>query len=551
MPNLLVFVSSTFKDMQRERDILLRNVYPDIRRRLAADTPNVQLRWGDLRHGIFTDGCVEEDSERIILQTCLSNLGRKEDLDYHLVVLLGDRYGWVPQGEPKEDANHPVARALAELGHRPPPGRKSVTELEIEIGAFRREIDENRVHFFVRKADYRHVPHADRLQFDDHYAADTTGEASATENSNRLRLLLRRIEDEYPNLITEYPATLTQNGKRWTLASEEEGYFEERAREWVGNGAQSLARSKSQTQRHSSTAADRETHRLRAELCDFQGRTRLVSQLWRWWTTAHRRALVITGEAGLGKSTLLLAFVAAINKSRSITRQRIDHDAPTITKDLPCFLLVYATILGHKYGKHHLQLRWIQELEELLRITDRQPVNNNLTSSQANQRLESLFHEAARQGALLIVVDGMDEYIDLSDRTLRWLTECLPKSGRLLVSARSASEFSTHTSFLADEWESIQLESDEFTIENAASLFETASAQFCRELPTHVIERAVAKKRNDGRRCSENPLWVRVLAGELNALGELDYKAIDERSGVDPQQRWDPSHCHQSTECTC
>ena len=117
---LRVFVSSTFQDMQAERDELVQRVFP----RLRDLSEREGLVWGevDLRWGIST----EESLRGRVLPICFDELERAAP---HFLGILGDRYGWVPESLPEELCAHPTYGGLLE------PGR-SVTELEHRVGAF-------------------------------------------------------------------------------------------------------------------------------------------------------------------------------------------------------------------------------------------------------------------------------------------------------------------------------------------------------------------------------------------------------------------------------
>ena len=86
-----IFVSSTFKDMQAERDIIRQKVFPAINK--AAGCHNDHIEFCDLRWGIDTLNQNEQEASIKIMNVCLNELGRSDDL---MVVLLGDRYGWIP-----------------------------------------------------------------------------------------------------------------------------------------------------------------------------------------------------------------------------------------------------------------------------------------------------------------------------------------------------------------------------------------------------------------------------------------------------------------------
>src|SRR5438132_13478663 len=83
-----VFVSSTFLDMQDERDELLKRVFPQLRKLCEARG----VTWGevDLRWGIPD----EQKAEGKVLPICLEEIRRCRP---YFIGLLGERYGWVPE----------------------------------------------------------------------------------------------------------------------------------------------------------------------------------------------------------------------------------------------------------------------------------------------------------------------------------------------------------------------------------------------------------------------------------------------------------------------
>lgn len=124
----LVFISSTFKDMDVERDIIKFRVIPALNRHFR--DCRVQIQAIDLRSGINTAGLTEEESEQKVLRVCLSCIDSARPF---FIGLLGDRYGWIPPARrwrqfvekmPLQD------RVLFETT-----AGKSVTELEILYGA--------------------------------------------------------------------------------------------------------------------------------------------------------------------------------------------------------------------------------------------------------------------------------------------------------------------------------------------------------------------------------------------------------------------------------
>lgn len=80
-----VFISSTFRDMQAERDHLVRFVFPKIREQLLAR--RIHLVDIDLRWGVTSDQDVLSVCQEII-DACRPRF----------LCMLGGRYGWVPPG---------------------------------------------------------------------------------------------------------------------------------------------------------------------------------------------------------------------------------------------------------------------------------------------------------------------------------------------------------------------------------------------------------------------------------------------------------------------
>ena len=60
-----VFISSTFKDMQAERDLLQRTVFPRLRKALMEYGENVNFL--DLRWGVDTLNLSEDESGKLVL----------------------------------------------------------------------------------------------------------------------------------------------------------------------------------------------------------------------------------------------------------------------------------------------------------------------------------------------------------------------------------------------------------------------------------------------------------------------------------------------------
>lgn len=130
-----VFVSSTFQDMQPEREHLVKQVFPRLRE--LCESRGIVWSEVDLRWGIPPD----QMDERQLLSVCLEEIDRCRP---YFIGVLGERYGFVPQ------------QISSELITRYPwlqwnPGC-SITEVEFLHGALNAPAGAGRARFYLRQA---------------------------------------------------------------------------------------------------------------------------------------------------------------------------------------------------------------------------------------------------------------------------------------------------------------------------------------------------------------------------------------------------------------
>jgi tetratricopeptide (TPR) repeat protein len=128
-----VFISSTFRDMQEEREELVKQIFPQLRRLCESRG----VTWGevDLRWGVPD----EAKAEGKVLPLCLAEIERCRP---YFIGLLGERYGWVPEEIPEE-----LLAAQPWLNeHR----KESVTALEILHGVLRNPSMADHAFFYFR-----------------------------------------------------------------------------------------------------------------------------------------------------------------------------------------------------------------------------------------------------------------------------------------------------------------------------------------------------------------------------------------------------------------
>ena len=182
-----VFISSTFRDMDSERDAIRFNVIPRLNEHYRSC--RVQFQAIDLRIGINTDYVREEERENFVLDVCFDKILQSRPF---FIGLLGERYGWIPDNE---RWHYVVERMSSE--NRPllndSQGR-SVTEMEILLGAIGNEGQYfNRSIFMFRsERSYDYIPIKDRALYQDKF--NTSLNLSLRNNNvDRLEKLKKQI----------------------------------------------------------------------------------------------------------------------------------------------------------------------------------------------------------------------------------------------------------------------------------------------------------------------------------------------------------------------
>ena len=179
----LVFVSSTFKDMQFERDELNIRLSPRINDFLLKYGESV--RFGDLRWGVNTSELESEESSKKVLKVCLDEIDNAKP---YMIVFIGERYGWIP-------ASSLLDEAMKMKDIEDVPNDISVTNLEIEYGALLNPDYEGRILFYFRNPfDTSKMSEAERKVY----------ESESPLHKEKLEALKKRIEELYPNYVRHY-----------------------------------------------------------------------------------------------------------------------------------------------------------------------------------------------------------------------------------------------------------------------------------------------------------------------------------------------------------
>ena len=137
-----VFISSTFQDLQIEREYLIKKVLPQLQveaaKRYVSIIP-LDLRWG------ITE---EEAKSGKVLEICLKEIDKSYP---YFIGLIGNRYGWTPPVE--EFDQNPILREDYSWLRSDLEEGMSVTEIEMQYAVLRRNVNDDDVigYFYFRK----------------------------------------------------------------------------------------------------------------------------------------------------------------------------------------------------------------------------------------------------------------------------------------------------------------------------------------------------------------------------------------------------------------
>ena len=175
-----VFISSTFRDMHGERDLLTRFVFPELRSRCLRR--NICLYEVDLRWGV-----TESDARsHKAIEICLQEISRCQ----YFIGLIGQRYGWAPEQYQVPDS--PEYDWVREY-----PSGRSITELEMYHAAL---CDTDKVvgkafFYFRDLAINNQIPE----DMKDEFQSDTHKDREKIEDlKSRIRISGLEVYDGYP-----------------------------------------------------------------------------------------------------------------------------------------------------------------------------------------------------------------------------------------------------------------------------------------------------------------------------------------------------------------
>jgi hypothetical protein len=476
-----VFISSTFRDMQAERDWLVRFVFPRLREELVKyhiHFVDVDLRWG-------------VTSDQNALGVCREVI---DECHPRFMCMLGGRYGWVPEGQDK-----------------------SITADEIHYGVLGREA-ERRGHAFFYFRDDRATARMVEATPGDFREPD--GSTNATKLANlkkaitdaglpgfiydahwdaaQKRLIkLEAFGDKvYADLLqslkddSELAARFTTEGTappdEFTEESEQmEAFIEERTERYVTGSREPMLR----------------------DLLAFAT------------ADATPNIFVLTGEPGSGKSAFLAEFVAAVLSPQGSAKRSKYFGSSAPFGGHPFLLIPH--FIGASTGSTDLRRtlrRLCHDLTPAAGNTEPLP----LDIKELITHFQELLAEAAGRRRVILVFDALNQF-DATDGAhwLNWLPRPneLPPGVRIVASVIAPADGQPEHQTLAilRMRPGTRLEKLEpLTEADTLAVIEGSLRRYAKRLSPEQLAALLAKP------AGRLPLYVLTALEELRTLGTYE-----------------------------
>ncbi|KAL7832341.1 hypothetical protein AOLI_G00298890 [Acnodon oligacanthus] len=399
-----VFISSTFRDMHAERDVLVRSVFPELRRRVAPHClylQEVELRWG-----------VTEEESNQATELCLSEVCRSQ----LLLGILGERYGQVP--------SRPTLPNLPQYNWlKSAPAGLSVTEMEIrQFQALYPDSAQSRMFFYFRSPHLvSSVPAAWRGDF---ASESSDSAAKMSELKGWIRNSQFKITENYP---CEWGGVV--DGRPYVKGLED---YARTVMEDLWAALQKLYVEEEDEADLMSEINKQEVHQD-AQQRRFHGRGKLISAAIGKVQECQQKGgiLLVEGAHGEGKTAFMAGLAHALRTPGKYRREPV------------CDVISYSTAASQSAsGVEHLLrclVQWLRRKKEHLEELSTSAPYRDLLSEFLSRITES------RKGhALALLVDGADLVHDARGQGVsEWIPECLPKGVCLILSVTKDSALQT------------------------------------------------------------------------------------------------------------
>ena len=372
-----VFISSTFKDMMKERDYLIKEVFPEIRHRChqrGIEFTEIDLRWG------ITEKQAQQGK---VIEVCLKEIDRCRPF---FIGMIGERYGWVPKSNEYEKhkkilEDYPWIKDDIKK-------RLSITEIETQYGALRKPSLSEYAQFYIRKPETpkrveKEIPspkNDNRIsKFKNIILEQKQFPVDKFRNTEELRSLI--LENLWAAIEKSFPTSIIPDPLEQTRLEH--------------------------------------TSFLRSRLRVYIGGQKYINKLNNF-VKSEGHPLIITGESGLGKSALLANWISQYQKEN------------------PKTYILYHFIGGAPDSTDYIQIirRLIEELKLRFQIKDEIPNE----PKELIKSFPQFLAQTGRDGKWILVLDALNHLENINKaHLLNWIPDYFPPFIRVIFSSLPGS----------------------------------------------------------------------------------------------------------------
>ena len=486
--------------MHAERDHLREVVFPHLAEDLKQRRQHLEPI--DLRWGVETVSLDDEHAkELLVLKVCLTEIERSRP---YLIVLVGERYGWIP---PEER----MKVAASEAGFAGDIEGKSVTALEIEFGALSSPDQLSRTWFYFRSPlPYEKMPE------------ELVAQYKETDSSpiERLEALKQRITKEHPDRVRQY--NLEWDSKEGGFRAKGEASLDTFGQQVLEDLRSDLpSETNGSTKQPDPTWQDEERWELETFIEDrgrgFLGREETVRELCELALSPVSEngtvGACVTGAAGLGKSSLFA------------------HLHRTLEQEDVLLLCNAAGISQRSQQVDSLLRRWIGELAKFLEEDD--PSAEITDAEELASKFASLLGRAGLEKRVVVLLDALNQFEPtVRAKHLTWWPKLWSENARVIATSipGTASEALEKRPGI----KAITLQP--LTQIKTEQIVRAVCRCYHREIHTDVIQQLLNKE-SDGRPAAGNPLWLELAVEELNLLDADDFQRVESDYSGTPEER--------------
>ncbi|XP_077998733.1 TPR repeat-containing protein DDB_G0287407-like [Glandiceps talaboti] len=512
-----VFVSSTFKDFHMEREVLIKQVFPDLRQ--WCEKRRLHLVECDLRWGVPKDSTSEET-----LRTCLGEIDRcyQDNICPYFLNMTSERCGWIPgQGD--------VPKNLAKE-YRWVNGL-SLTEMEIMHGAYRKS-NPNSL-FAIREADFLNaLPEDQKENFID----------ASPIAPEKLKILKTMLQDRFKgdrffkykckfDCVDDDSGKVRLNGLDGQFSTKVIEFFKKRIAVQYPLENVQLDVYDQEREAHESFMKNRSAIVL--------GRNDILEKLGDYVTgTAIDMPLVLLGGPGMGKSSIMAraADVAVTQADNNDIPGGGEHG-----------WYIFYHFVGAIPGSTDLEKMLKRFLKEMKICTDSNMPKDYETAAQLvsgvlsnpNTRPVIIIVDAVNQvgtetaaqlvsGVLsnpntrpvIIIVDAVNQFDDEKQANiLSWLPRRLAPQIRVIFAM--INETPPHKILKDRPKLPMEVEVTPLDMESRKEIVREMLGRYNKKLDVQQNEKLLSKE------SSQNPLWLSIACEELRVHG--DFSTVTEK----------------------